>query len=91
MILKKFKENNKFVNVVTEFEISKTTMNFKIDIVNFIDKYPKMKKSCISLFYLKNNFRIIFFIILKLTDFKPILRLWKKVVGLYWQNRYIFT
>ena len=59
MVFKKFKKNNKFVNTVTEFEISKTTMNFKIDIANFIDKYPKMRKSCISLFYLKNNFQII--------------------------------
>ena len=56
IIFKKFKENNKFVNAVAEFEISKSTINFKIDITNFIDKYPKMQKSCISLFYLKNNF-----------------------------------
>ena len=55
----KFKKDDKFVNAVTEFENSKTTINFKIDIVNLIDKYPKMKKSCISLFYLKNVFRII--------------------------------
>ena len=59
MIFRRFKENNKFVNAVTEFEISKTTMNSKIDIVNVIDKYPKMRKFCISLFYLRNNFRII--------------------------------
>ena len=59
MVFQKFKKNNKFVNAVTEFEISKTTMNFKIDVVNIFDKYPKMRKSCISLFYLKNNFRII--------------------------------
>ena len=59
IVFQKFKKNNKFVNAVTEFEISKTTMNFKIGIVNFIDKYPKMRKSSISLFYLKNNFRII--------------------------------
>ena len=52
MIFKKFKENNKFANAVTEFEISKTTMNFKINIL-------KLKESCISLFYLKNNFWII--------------------------------
>ena len=44
---------------MTEFDISKATINFKIDIVNFIDKYPKMRKSSISLFYLKSNFRII--------------------------------
>ena len=59
VILKRFKENKRFVNAVTEFKISKTTINFKVDIVNFIDKYPKMRTSCISLFYLKNNFRII--------------------------------
>ena len=58
MVFQKLKKNNKFVNAVTEFEVSKTIMNFKIDVVNFIDKYPKMRKSCISLFYLKNNFRI---------------------------------
>ena len=58
-VFQKFKKNNKFVNAVTEFEKSNTTVNFKTDIVNFIDKYPKMRKSSISLFYLKNNFRII--------------------------------
>ena len=58
-VFQKFKKDNKFVNAVTEFEKSKTTINFKRDIVSFIDEYPKMKKSCISLFYLKNNFRVI--------------------------------
>ena len=56
MVFQKFKKNNKFVNVATEFDISKTIINFKTDIVNFIDKYPKMKKSSISLFYLKKQF-----------------------------------
>ena len=58
-VFQKFKSNNKFVSAVTEFGISKTTVNFKIDIVKFIENYPKIKKSCISLFYLKNNFQII--------------------------------
>ena len=57
-VFEKFKTNNKFASAVTEFEKSETTINFKIDIVNFIENYPRMKKSCISLFYLKNNFRI---------------------------------
>ena len=57
-VFQKFKSNNKFVSAVTEFDISKTTINFKIDIVKFIENYPKMKKSCISLFYPKNNFRV---------------------------------
>ena len=58
-VFHKFKSNNKFVSAVTEFGIRKTTINFKIDIVKFIENYPKMKQSCISLFYLKNNFRVI--------------------------------
>ena len=46
------------MSVVT-FKISKTTINFKIGIIKFINDYPKMRKSCISLHYLKNNFRVI--------------------------------
>ena len=58
-VFQKFKKNNKSANATTDFNISKTTINFKKDIVNFIDNYPKMRKSSISLFYLKNNFQII--------------------------------
>ena len=59
MVFQKIKKNNKFVNAVPEFGISKTTINFKIDIAIFIDQYPGMRKPSISLFYLKNNFRMI--------------------------------
>ena len=58
-IFRIFKTNNKFISVVSAFKISKTTINFKIDIAKFIDMYPKMQTSCISLYYLKNNFRLI--------------------------------
>ena len=58
-IVKKFKTNDKFINVVSAFKASKTTINFKIDIVKFIDMYPKMPTSCIFLYYLKNNFSVI--------------------------------
>ena len=58
-VFQKIKSNNKFVSAVTEFGNSKTTINFNIDIVKFIENYLKMKKSCISLFYLKNIFRVI--------------------------------
>ena len=44
---------------MTKFGISKTTINFKIGVVNFINHHPGMKKESISLFYLKNNFRVI--------------------------------
>ena len=58
-IFRRFKTNNKFTTAVSEFKISKTTINFKIDIVKYIDKYPKMRTFCIFLFYLKTNFRVI--------------------------------
>ena len=58
-IFRKFKADNKFISAVSRFKISKATINFKIGIVEFIDKYPKMQKSCISVYYLKNNFKII--------------------------------
>ena len=52
-IFRRFKTDNKFITAVIAFKISKTTINFKIDIVKFIDKYSKMQKSCISFYYLK--------------------------------------
>ena len=33
-------------------------MAFKMSIVKFLNKYPKMKKSSLSLHFLKNNFKI---------------------------------
>ena len=58
-IFKEFKTDNKFTSAVSAFKISKTTINFKIDIVIFIDMCPKMQTFCISLYYVKNNFRVI--------------------------------
>ena len=55
-VFRKFKKNDKFFNAVTEFGISKTAINFKTDVM---DQYSGMRKSSISLFYLKNNFRMI--------------------------------
>ena len=52
-IFKKFQIDNKFINLVTEFEISNARINFKIGIVKSIDEYPKMQKSCVSLYYLE--------------------------------------
>ena len=58
VIFKRFKENNMFTSAVTNLKISKSTINFTIGIGQFIHDYSKMKKSSISLHYLKNNFRI---------------------------------
>ena len=59
VIFKRFKENSMFTSALTNFKISKSIINFKIGIVQFIHDYPKMKKSSISLHFLKNDFRII--------------------------------
>ena len=59
VIFKRFKENRMFTSAVTDLNISKSTINFKIEIVQFIHDYPKMKKSSISLHFLRNNFKII--------------------------------
>ena len=61
VIFKRFKENSMFTSAVRVYLriSSKSTINFKIGIVQFIHDYPKMKKSSISLHFLKNNFRII--------------------------------
>ena len=40
-----------------KFRISKSTMVFKIPIVKFSNKYPRMKKSSLSLYFLNNNFK----------------------------------
>ena len=52
-IFRKFKTDNKFISAVSALKISTATINFKIDIVEFIDNYRKMEKSCISFYYLK--------------------------------------
>ena len=38
--------------------ISKSIL-FKISIVKFVNKYPRTKKSSLSLHFLKNNFKMI--------------------------------
>ena len=44
-IFEKFKTNKSFIDMVKEFEISKSIILFKISIVKFVNKYPRMKKS----------------------------------------------
>ena len=53
---KKIKANGTFMNLVNQFGVSKSTMVFKIAIVRFLNKYPKMKKSLLS-FHFSNSFQ----------------------------------
>ena len=50
-ISQKFKMNDNFIKMVKEFNISKSTILFKISIVKCINKYPRMKKSSLSLHF----------------------------------------
>ena len=59
IIFKKYKGDSKFWSAITKFKISKATANFKTGIIKFIDDYPKMRQSSISLYFLKNYFRVI--------------------------------
>ena len=58
LIFRKFKENNRLTGAVTNLKRNKATIDFKIGIIKFIEDYPKMQKSSVSLHFLKNNFRI---------------------------------
>ena len=57
-IFEKFKANGKFINLVNNFNISKSKMAIKISIAKILNKYLKIKKSSLYLHFLKNNFKI---------------------------------
>ena len=52
--LKRFKEKEKFVTLVSELGIHKTTIIFKINIFKLREKYRKLLKSSIGLGFFKN-------------------------------------
>ena len=53
-VFKRFKEKEKFVRFVSELEIHKTTIIFKINVFKLGKKYPKLLKSSIGLGFFKN-------------------------------------
>ena len=53
-VFKRFKENEKFVKLVSELGIHKTTIIFKVNVVKLCKKYPKLPKSSIGVGFLKN-------------------------------------
>ena len=52
--LKRFKEKEKFVKLVSELGIHKTTIIFKINVYKLSEKYPKLLRSSIGLEFFKN-------------------------------------
>ena len=56
-MFKNFKDKEKFIKLVNEFKVHKTTIIFKINIFKLIGKYPKLMKSSIGLGFLKNYYK----------------------------------
>ena len=52
-VMKRFKEKEKFVTVVSELGIQKTTIIFKINVFKLCKKYPKLLKSSTGLGFFK--------------------------------------
>ena len=53
-VLKRFKEKENFVTLVSELGIQKTTIIFKINVFKLCKKYPKLLKSPIGLEFFKS-------------------------------------
>ena len=53
-IFQKFRSTKRFINhMILKFKVSKSTIVFKITLSSFIDGYPKIKNSSLSLHYFK--------------------------------------
>ena len=50
-VFHKFKEKEKFIELVKQFTIYKTIMTFKINIVKLVDKYPNLMKPLVTLIF----------------------------------------
>ena len=53
-IFKRFKEKEKFQEMVGKLKIHKSTIVFKINVFKLIEKYPKLMRSSVTLTFLKN-------------------------------------
>ena len=53
-VFKRFKEKGKFIKLVSQFNIHKTPIIFKINIYKSCEKYHKLLKSSVGLGFLKN-------------------------------------
>lgn len=53
-ILKRFKELERFVEMIKELTFSQSTVYFKINLSNILEIYPNLKNSSLPLNFLKN-------------------------------------
>ena len=53
-VFKRFQENEKFAELVSELGIHKTTIIFRINVFKLCKKHPKLLKSSLGLGFFKN-------------------------------------
>ena len=53
-VFSRFQEKEKFVRLVADFGVHKGTITFKINVFRLLDKYPRLKKSLVTLSFMKN-------------------------------------
>ena len=58
-VFKRFKDKERFIELVNEFKVHKSTTIFKINIFKLIEKYPKLMKPSVGLGFLKAITRIL--------------------------------
>ena len=56
-IFKKFKESKKFAEMVKELGFNQSTIYFEINLLTMLVKYPKLKKSRLSLNLFNTNLK----------------------------------
>ena len=53
-VFQRFKDKEKFITMVKEFKVNRSTVIFKINIIKSIDKYPKLIKSSVTMNFSEN-------------------------------------
>ena len=56
-VLSRFREKERFVRLVADFGVQKGMIIFKINVFRLLDKYPRFKKSSVTLSFMKNYFK----------------------------------
>ena len=59
LLFKKLKELDEFTEMLRDTGISKSTIYFKGKLIKVLEKYPKLKKSSLSLNFMKNYMKSI--------------------------------
>ena len=52
-VFNRFKNSNKFLDIIKKSGISILTINFKMNLTKILDRFPKLKKSSMSLYFFK--------------------------------------